>query len=342
MPPVGRTSRATIRRRAETPARVASRIATPLVLVALSGGADSLALAAATAFEAPRAGLRAGAVIVDHGLQDASADVAAAASDAGARPRARPRASCVASTSRGEGGPEACRSRRPATPHSTRPPPRPDAALVLLGHTLDDQAETVLLGLARGSGAASLAGHGPRDPDGTRGRCSASGARPRGRRASTPDSRRGTTRTTSTAPSPACACASACCPCSRPSSARASPRRSRAPPSSCVKTTRRSRARSTSSSRSSANPPRRASRVSVGALAANPAALRQRHHPARRSRASSASRSRARRRSRSRGSSPTGTARGRSTCPAAVRATRAGRHVVFSTTGSTEVLPHDH
>src|SRR3954470_23214185 len=47
-----------------------------LVLVALSGGPDSLALAAAAAFEAQRAGLRAGAVIVDHGLQDASAAVA--------------------------------------------------------------------------------------------------------------------------------------------------------------------------------------------------------------------------------------------------------------------------
>ncbi|MEO7124000.1 MAG: hypothetical protein ABI400_12970, partial [Lacisediminihabitans sp.] len=47
------------------------------VLVALSGGADSLALAAATAFEAARAGVRAGAVIVDHGLQTGSADVAA-------------------------------------------------------------------------------------------------------------------------------------------------------------------------------------------------------------------------------------------------------------------------
>src|SRR3954469_12420672 len=47
-----------------------------LVLVALSGGADSLALAAAIAFEAPRAGFRAGAVIVDHGLQPGSADVA--------------------------------------------------------------------------------------------------------------------------------------------------------------------------------------------------------------------------------------------------------------------------
>src|SRR4051812_15914792 len=51
-----------------------------LVLVALSGGPDSLALAAATAFEATRAGVRAGAVIVDHGLQEGSADVAAAAS----------------------------------------------------------------------------------------------------------------------------------------------------------------------------------------------------------------------------------------------------------------------
>src|SRR5580693_10334734 len=44
-----------------------------LVLVACSGGADSLALAAALAFVAPRAGLRAGGVTVDHGLQDGSA-----------------------------------------------------------------------------------------------------------------------------------------------------------------------------------------------------------------------------------------------------------------------------
>src|SRR5690554_5431475 len=50
-----------------------------LVLVALSGGPDSLALAAAAAFEAPRAGLRAGAIVVDHGLQPGSAAVAAEA-----------------------------------------------------------------------------------------------------------------------------------------------------------------------------------------------------------------------------------------------------------------------
>ena len=58
----------------------------PLVLVALSGGADSLALAAATAFEAPRAGLRAGAVIVDHGLQAASAVAATSAGRSGSTP----------------------------------------------------------------------------------------------------------------------------------------------------------------------------------------------------------------------------------------------------------------
>ncbi|MEB4614431.1 tRNA(Ile)-lysidine synthetase, partial [Leucobacter sp. M11] len=50
-----------------------------LVLVALSGGADSLALAAATAFEAAKRGIRAGAVVVDHGLQAGSDEVAARA-----------------------------------------------------------------------------------------------------------------------------------------------------------------------------------------------------------------------------------------------------------------------
>lgn len=60
--------------------RVALSEGTP-VLVGLSGGADSLALAAATAFEAPRVGIRAGAVVVDHGLQAGSADVAAHAAD---------------------------------------------------------------------------------------------------------------------------------------------------------------------------------------------------------------------------------------------------------------------
>jgi len=133
--------------------------AAPLVLVALSGGADSLALAAATAFEAPRAGFRAGAVIVDHGLQDASAAVAEAAADAARALGLDPvRVRRVEVT--GEGGPEAsARAARYAALDAAAD--ETGAALVLLGHTLDDQAETVLLGLARGSGAASLAGMAP-------------------------------------------------------------------------------------------------------------------------------------------------------------------------------------
>ena len=127
-----------------------------LVLVALSGGADSLALAAATAFEAPRAGLRAGAVVVDHGLQDASAEVAARAAaqarELGLDPVLVRRVDVT-----GDGGPEAsARAARYAALDAAAV--ETGASRILLGHTLDDQAETVLLGLARGSGAASLSG----------------------------------------------------------------------------------------------------------------------------------------------------------------------------------------
>jgi tRNA(Ile)-lysidine synthase len=126
------------------------------VLVALSGGPDSLALAAATAFEAPRAGLRAGAVVVDHGLQPGSADAAARAARQAADLGLDPvlvRTVTVGAA----GGPEAAaRTARYAAleeaAHETA------ATAVLLGHTLDDQAETVLLGLARGSGATSIRG----------------------------------------------------------------------------------------------------------------------------------------------------------------------------------------
>jgi tRNA(Ile)-lysidine synthase len=127
-----------------------------LVLVALSGGPDSLALAAATAFEAPRAGLRAGAVIVDHGLQEGSADVAATAARQAADLGLDPvlvRTVTVGTA----GGPEA--AARDARYEALRTAAaETGATTVLLGHTLDDQAETVLLGLARGSGAASLQG----------------------------------------------------------------------------------------------------------------------------------------------------------------------------------------
>ncbi|MBP5800719.1 tRNA lysidine(34) synthetase TilS [Microbacterium maritypicum] len=133
------------------------------VIVALSGGADSLALAAATAFEAPRRGLRAASVTVDHGLQDDSAEVAARAARTAAELGLDPLV--VRVDVAGEGGPEAAaRDARYRVLREAAADVR--AAAVLLGHTLDDQAETVLLGLARGSGATSLQGMAPvRDDD---------------------------------------------------------------------------------------------------------------------------------------------------------------------------------
>jgi tRNA(Ile)-lysidine synthase len=122
----------------------------------VSGGADSLALAAALAFEAPKLGLLAGAVTVDHGLQEGAADRAACVADR-CRSLGLDPVECVAVDVAGGGGPEAAaRSVRYAAIDAVAE--RLDAVAVLLGHTLDDQAETVLLRLARGSGARSLAG----------------------------------------------------------------------------------------------------------------------------------------------------------------------------------------
>lgn len=122
--------------------------------VGLSGGADSLALTAIAARLRPTT-----ALIVDHGLQAGSAEVAE---------RAREQAialGCVGAhilpvEVGSVGGPEAAaRTARYGALRSAR-----DGAPVLLGHTLDDQAETVLLGLGRGSGARSLAGMRAHDP----------------------------------------------------------------------------------------------------------------------------------------------------------------------------------
>ena len=141
----------------------------PLVLVAVSGGADSMALAAATAFEAARMGLRAGAVTVDHGLQQGST---ARAVEVAGRLRALGldpvdalgvrvgrgwTAAHGGGRRQGGGGPEAAaRDARYAALDSAAE--RHGARVILLGHTRDDQAETVLLGLARGSGPRSLSG----------------------------------------------------------------------------------------------------------------------------------------------------------------------------------------
>ncbi|MGN9842974.1 tRNA lysidine(34) synthetase TilS [Nonomuraea sp. H19] len=130
-----------------------------LVLAACSGGADSLALAAALAFVAPRRGLRGGLLTVDHQLQPGSAErarqVAAQGEVLGLTP-----AEILTVTVGKEGGPEAA-AREARYAALAQAADRLRAAAVLLGHTRDDQAETVLLGLARGSGVRSLSGMAP-------------------------------------------------------------------------------------------------------------------------------------------------------------------------------------
>ncbi|HEY1622990.1 MAG TPA: tRNA lysidine(34) synthetase TilS [Streptosporangiaceae bacterium] len=134
-----------------------------VVLVACSGGADSLALAAALAFVGPKLGLRCGAVTVDHGLQEGSAERAAAVVEVLHRLELDPVYSVaveVADTR--AGGPEAAaraaRYRALDEVAERASSQSQSQAVILLGHTMDDQAETVLLGLARGAGARSLAG----------------------------------------------------------------------------------------------------------------------------------------------------------------------------------------
>lgn len=122
--------------------------------VALSGGPDSLALAAAAAAVLPTT-----ALVVDHGLQAGSDRVAEEA-----RRRALTLGCVDARVLRVRvgtaGGPEAAaRTARYAALDGAR-----DGGPVLLAHTLDDQAETVLLGLGRGSGARSIAGMRTCDP----------------------------------------------------------------------------------------------------------------------------------------------------------------------------------
>jgi tRNA(Ile)-lysidine synthase len=130
-----------------------------LLLVACSGGADSLALAAAAAFVAPRLGLRAGGVTVDHGLQPGSAERAASVAALLSKLDLDPvrGATVTVAPARSAAGPEAAArvARYGALDVAAK---EYGAVTVLLGHTLDDQAETVLLGLARGSGSRSLAG----------------------------------------------------------------------------------------------------------------------------------------------------------------------------------------
>ena len=126
------------------------------LVVACSGGADSLALAVATAEVARRRGLPASGLVVDHGLQPDSERIAAQVLGVLAGLGLRADIVRAAGIARTGDGPEAgARSARYAVlAHQAAE----RGGTVLLGHTLDDQAETVLLGLARGSGTRSLSG----------------------------------------------------------------------------------------------------------------------------------------------------------------------------------------
>ncbi|MDR1825026.1 MAG: tRNA lysidine(34) synthetase TilS [Bifidobacteriaceae bacterium] len=159
--PAVAAGRVAVRRWLAQQAVVPDGAPSPLLLVACSGGADSLALAAAAAFEAPRAGWRAGAVVIDHGLQSGSAAVAARAvaqcRDLGLDPVESRRV--AVDRAAGNGVEAAAREARYAGLAEAAADQQ--AGAVLLAHTMDDQAETVLLALARGSGPRALAGMAP-------------------------------------------------------------------------------------------------------------------------------------------------------------------------------------
>jgi tRNA(Ile)-lysidine synthase len=126
-------------------------IAREPVGVALSGGADSTALLAATCF-AYRRGPAVTALIADQHWHDESTAVAERAAALATKLGANAIV-LDAPSARDEAAARQARYAVLGTAAAER-----DLAAVLLGHTRDDQAETVLLGLARGSGARSLAG----------------------------------------------------------------------------------------------------------------------------------------------------------------------------------------
>ena len=131
---------------------VAAALPDSPVIVGCSGGADSTALALGAHWAARRADTSVRVIVVDHGLQPGSGHVADAVVG---RLTARGLEATVERLHLRRphaGGVEA--AAREARLEALAAPGRP----VLLGHTLDDQAETVLLGLLRGSGTRSLAG----------------------------------------------------------------------------------------------------------------------------------------------------------------------------------------
>lgn len=126
------------------------------LLVAVSGGADSLALAAAVIAESKDLLLRPIAVTIDHQLQDGSAAQAARVVEQLQKLGFGDVISRKVNVDQSSGLESGARDARYAALHEIAT--EMNASQIYLGHTRDDQAETVLLGLARGSGARSLSG----------------------------------------------------------------------------------------------------------------------------------------------------------------------------------------
>jgi tRNA(Ile)-lysidine synthase len=125
-------------------------------LVAVSGGADSLALAYALLKESEDLAINPIAVTIDHQLQSGSADQAKSVENQ-LTEMGYKRVICKKVDVSTESGIEAgARDARYAALNLCADEER--AKKIFLGHTRDDQAETVLLGLARGSGTRSLSG----------------------------------------------------------------------------------------------------------------------------------------------------------------------------------------
>lgn len=134
----------------------------PLVLVACSGGRDSMALAALSHIVCASLGVRCGAVLVDHQLQEGSAKAAEDAAQRclglGLKP-VEVRTVDIDVRGHGRGEEAAARDARYEAiinvAHET------SANVVFLAHTQDDQAETVLIGMAKSSGIDAIAGMPP-------------------------------------------------------------------------------------------------------------------------------------------------------------------------------------
>lgn len=126
------------------------------ILIAVSGGADSLSLAAALAVESQDRAINLIPIIIDHGLQAGSDQIAKAAAEQ-LRTLGLHQIKIEKVQVEIRDGIEAS-ARRARYEAFDRALVECGARSIFLGHTLDDQAETVLLGLARGSGTRSLSG----------------------------------------------------------------------------------------------------------------------------------------------------------------------------------------